>query len=213
VTLSETLLRDHADVLQAMIEHPFVRAVQAGTLSRKAFDAYLVHEGAFVGTAIGIFAHLLARADDIADQRRIIAILDALANEQIAYFERVFRTRGINPEDHPPPPSVTTFDRGMALIAHNGTFAEIATEMFAAEWMYMTWCRTVNCAAIDDADLATWVRLHTEPGFVDQANWLRRKVDEAGLKPGDDVDRCSTVFRRVLELEFAFHDAPLKAVF
>lgn len=206
MTLSERLLAENADVFAAMTGHPFVTAIREGRLTRRQFDAYLVYEGAFVDTAISIFAHLLARANDMEDKRRIIVILDALANEQIAYFEKVFASRGIDPSAYVTSSSVRAFDRGMAEIAENGSFAEIACAMFAAEWMYMTWCQNTKLNGLDDVHLATWVRLHTEPGFVDQAHWLRRKVDEAG---NITFDRLSYIFRRVLELEIAFHDAPL----
>ncbi len=209
MTLSDRLLSENADVFAAMVGHPFVATIKAGRLRKRAFDAYLVHEGAFVETALSIFAHLLARATDMEDKRRIIAILDALANDQIAYFERVMAARAIQPGAQPSPAMVEAFDTGMAEIARTGTFAEIATAMFAAEWMYMTWCGDVDLQIIHDPDLAEWIRLHTEPGFVNQAHWLRRKVDEAGLRPYTDIDRCSAIFRRVLELEYAFHEAPL----
>ncbi|VVS97669.1 TenA family protein [Rhizobium sp. EC-SD404] len=209
MTLTDRLLSENADVLDAMLNHRFVRAVGNDVLSPSEFDAYLVYEGAFVETAISIFAHMLTRAETMEDKRRIITILDALANEQIAYFEAVFLERGITPADYPLPGSVIAFDSGMAEVARNGTFADIACAMFAAEWMYMTWSRNVDQDRLQDAHLATWVRLHTDPGFVDQAHWLRRKVDEAGDDPDIDIDRISAIFRRVLELEITFHDAPL----
>ncbi|MBZ4138327.1 TenA family transcriptional regulator, partial [Escherichia fergusonii] len=87
-SLSDRILRENATVLQTMLDHRFVRDIKHDTLSRDAFDRYLVYEGAFVDTAISIFAYAAATAQTMEQKRWLIAVLDALANEQIVYFER-----------------------------------------------------------------------------------------------------------------------------
>jgi thiaminase/transcriptional activator TenA len=61
-TLSEQMLRENDDVLQEMLRHRFVTDIKADRLSKAAFERYLVFEGAFVDTAISIFAYAAATA-------------------------------------------------------------------------------------------------------------------------------------------------------
>lgn len=208
-TLSARMLHENATVFADMVGHRFVRDIRAGRLPPEVFDRYLVIEGAFVDTAIAIFALATAKAEGIATRRRLIGVQDALANEQIGYFERVLAARGI-PANAPSPdaPGVAEFRDGMLRIAQTGGYAEIATAMFAAEWMYWTWCRDTDLSGIIDPHLRDWVALHAEPGFEAQARWLKDEVDrEGGALDAAAQDRLVRLFGEVQRLEIAFHDA------
>jgi thiaminase/transcriptional activator TenA len=211
--LSDRMLRENAAVLAQMVGHRFVRDIRAGRLPREVFDRYLGIEGAFVDTAIAIFALATAKAGGIATRRRLIAVLDALANEQVAYFERVLAARGIAEGGATPDtPGVAEFRDGMLRIAEAGSYADIATAMFAAEWMYWTWCRETDCAGIADPHLRDWVALHAEPGFEAQARWLKDEVDrEGGALDAAAQDRLVRLFGEVQRLEIAFHEAAYAA--
>ena len=103
---------------------------------------------------------------------------------------------------------MAAFRQGMLAIAQDGTFLDMAAAMFAAEWMYWTWCSAAARAEISDPLLREWVDLHAEPAFEAQALWLRDTLDAAGrtLSP-EERTRLSAVFGRAQRLEIAFHDA------
>lgn len=208
-SLSDRMLRENAEVFARMTDHRFVQDIRTGRLPKEVFDRYLVIEGAFVETAIAIFAFAAARAEGIATRRRLVAVLDALANEQVAYFERVLAERGISssPADLTER-RVAAFREGMLTIAETGGYADIVTAMFAAEWMYWTWSRDVAPVQPSDPHLRDWVDLHAAPDFEAQARWLKAEVDRAGHALDDaERDRLVRLFGRVQELEIAFHDA------
>ncbi|WP_029030704.1 TenA family protein [Salinarimonas rosea] len=208
--LSERILRENRAVLEAMLNHRFVCDVAHDRLPPAVFDRYLVFEGAFVDTAVAIFAYATAKARTVAQRRVLVGVLDALVNRQIGYFERTFAARGIDPArfDTSLAP-VVAFREGMLAIAMDGSYADIVTAMFAAEWMYWSWCRRASACAIADPLLAEWVALHVADDFAAQAAWLKSELDAAAA----DLDepekvRLSAVFGQVQELEIAFHDAP-----
>ncbi len=127
-TLSERFLRENAAVFEAMVSHRFTTDIERGLLPAEAFDRYLVYEGAFVDTAISIFALATAKAGTIKQKRWLIGVLDALANRQVAYFERTFAQRGIKPERFDlAEPRVEAFRAGMDLYfqRHDGEAATI----------------------------------------------------------------------------------------
>lgn len=209
-TLSEQILRENAEVLDAMLGHRFVEDIKADRLPADVFDRYLVFEGAFVDTAISIFAFAAAKADTMVQKRWLISVLDALANQQIAYFEKTFEARGIVLRDfNHAIPEVAAFQDGMLAIARDGGYLDTVAAMFAAEWMYWTWSKAAAERHISDALLKEWVDLHAHPDFAAQALWLKAELDRAG---GDmsDTERTwlSAIFGRALSLEIAFHDAP-----
>lgn len=212
-TLSEQILRENAEVLEAMLDHRFVSDIKNDRLPKEAFDRYLVYEGAFVDTAISIFAYAVAKADTIAQKRWLISVLDALANQQIPYFDKTFAARGIDPAKFDTTiAEVSAFRDGMLAIAKDGGYLDIVTAMFAAEWMYWTWCRQASECRITDPLLKEWVDMHAHPDFAAQAMWLKVELDEAGssLDPGARA-RLSAVFGKAQQLEIAFHDAPYRS--
>ncbi|WP_416066979.1 TenA family protein [Rhizobium sp. ZK1] len=208
-TLSQQMLDENRDVFEAMVHHRFVEDIKADRLSNEAFERYLVFEGAFVDTAIAIFAYATAKAETIAQKRWLIGVLDALANQQIAYFEKTFAARGIDPSRYDTGRAdVAAFRDGMLAIARDGGFLDTIAAMFAAEWMYWTWSTAANSTAIGDPLLKEWVKLHAEPEFEAQARWLKAVLDEAGetMAPAERT-RLSAIFGRAQRLEIDFHEA------
>lgn len=209
-TLSEQILRENAEVLDEMLCHRFVDDIKADRLPKDVFERYLVFEGAFVDTAISIFAFATAKAETMAQKRWLVAVLDALANQQIVYFEKTFAARGIDPRDfNLSVAEVANFRDGMLSIARDGGYLDTVAAMFAAEWMYWTWSKQAAQLKISDPLLKEWVDLHAHPDFAAQALWLKAELDRAGDgMSASERSRLSGVFGRAQSLEIAFHDAP-----
>ncbi len=207
--LTDRILAENADLFAAMVNHRFVRDIEADRLPAAVFDRYLLIEGAFVETAIAIFGYAVAKATDMGDRRKLIGSLDALANEQMPYFEAAFARRGIAPDPAlQADPKVAAFREGMLAIARDGDFGGIVTSMFAAEWMYWTWCSAVARAPMSDPMVRDWIEMHAAPGFAAQAHWLRDRLDALGetMAPAER-DAAVRTFGHVQRLEIDFHEA------
>lgn len=208
-SFTDWLLEEHQEVWHAMQYHPFVTGIEEGSLPAKVFNQYLVYEGDFVATAIGIFSYAVIKAPDIRHQRWLIGVLDALANEQIAYFERVMEKRQVTPSDYQrSAPDVSRFSQGMLRTAQNGSYAEILTLMFGAEWMYYHWCTRVSQSAIADPEVKDWVVMHAEKTFIDQASWLKAELDNCAAPLSEEQrQHLSALYGQVLQWEIDFHSA------
>ena len=155
---------------------------------------------------------MLVKAPGLAERRWLAGVLQALAADQIGYFERTFQALGVTDADRARalPDSVLAFRNGMLAIARNGGYREGIVIMMAAEWAYATWCSRAARAAISNPELKRWVDLHAEPEFHAQAEWLRLQIDAADPNAERYRD-LSTLFGRALDLEIAFHDAPFES--
>ncbi|NEJ71898.1 TenA family transcriptional regulator [Rhizobium phaseoli] len=209
-SLSDRILRENDAVFRTMLGHRFVEDVKNDALSKEAFERYLVYEGAFVDSAISIFAYAAATARTMPQKRWLIAVLDALATEQITYFERTFASRGIDPLSFDTGiAEVEAFRAGMLEIARQGGFLDTVAAMFAAEWMYWTWSKEAATRSISDPLLKEWVDLHVDPNFAAQAQWLKNELDMAGKTlEEDEMARLSAIFGQAMQLEIDFHNAP-----
>jgi thiaminase/transcriptional activator TenA len=208
-SFTDQLLQQHDKLWQAMQQHPFVLDIERNQLPDAVFNRYLVFEGNFVATAINIFALAVSKAPDIRQQRWLIGVLNALVDTQIAWFEEVLVRRNINPMDNPDDlPGVTAFRDGMFTVAKQGSFAEILTLMFGAEWMYYHWCARVSTQPLLDDDIRHWVDMHAEEEFYQQALWLKAELDRAALALAEEEkQRLSDLYAQVLQWEIDFHGA------
>ncbi|WP_413736119.1 TenA family protein [Sodalis sp. RH21] len=206
---SDQLLAEHQAAWHAMQQHRFVTDIERDQLPGRVFNQYLVFEGDFVATAIGIFALAVSKAPGIRQQRWLVGVLNALVDEQMGYFEQVLARRAINPDDYRRDlPAVSRFRDGMLGAARQGGYADIVTLMFGAEWMYFTWCRRVSKATQSDTDLRHWVDMHAQEAFFAQARWLKEELDTcAAALPDGERQRLSALYRQVLEWEIDFHSA------
>lgn len=208
-SFTDQLLQQNDKLWQAMQQHPFVLDIERNQLPDAVFNRYLVFEGNFVATAINIFALAVSKAPDIRQQRWLIGVLNALVDTQIAWFEEVLARRDINPMDYPDDlPGVTAFRDGMFSVAKQGSFAEILTLMFGAEWMYYHWCARVSTQPLLDDDIRYWVDMHAEDEFYQQALWLKDELDRAALAlTEEEKQRLSDLYAQVLQWEIDFHSA------
>lgn len=196
----------------AMIEHRFVLDMAADRLAPEVLKRYLVYEYGFVRVAVKIFAYALIKATEIADQIRLVGVLDGLTGEQINYFENTFARLNIPQEKRVRstlPAAVRTFQDAMLQLAADGGYEEILAGIAGAEWMYLTWCQNAEQSIPKDPIGAQWIALHTAPAFTDQVRWLRARLDELGPQLSSDQQASlAKAFRQTLELEIDFHNAP-----
>lgn len=208
-TFTDRLLEQHQGRWQDMQQHRFVRDIEQDRLPDAVFNRYLVFEGRFVATAIAIFALAVSKAPEIRQQRWLIGVLNALVDTQITWFEEVLARRNINPVDYPDDvPGVTTFRDGMLNVAQQGSYADIITLMFGAEWMYYHWCKRVSAQPQQDADVRRWVGMHAEEAFHQQAAWLKAELDRCALAlSAQEKQILSDLYSTVLQWEIDFHSA------
>jgi thiaminase (transcriptional activator TenA) len=209
-TLSNRIQAANRRVWDAMQDHRFVAAIEQDRLPLEVFKAYLVYECEFVETAMLIFGHMLIKAPRLSERRCLAGALQALAVDQIGYFERTFAALAMTSEERsrPLPAAVVAFRDEMLAIARDGRYLDGVVVMLAAEWMYATWCARAAKEPIANAELRRWVDLHAQSEFLTQADWLRRQIDGAADLADEEAGRLSALFGRALALEIAFHDAP-----
>jgi thiaminase len=181
--------------------------VEDGHLSVEARDRYFTAERHFVGAARAVFAHLLAKAPDLAAARHLVRILDGLVNAQEPLFDRIYADLGL--ADPPEPsPAATALAEGMVGIARAGPYAAGIAAMGVAEWTYAEIGRRGAWRASGDPTLRAWFELHAEAPFLDGAQWLSDELDRTWTEA--DAAAIDAAATRAIALEVDFHAEPLR---
>jgi thiaminase len=196
------LLQSLAAQWRAATDHAFLTGVRDGTVSREAFDAWLVQDAHFVADLLWFQARLLARAP--ASARAVLAGGAVALVEELAWFDEQAAARGLV-VGAPRAPATEEYaallrrldaaDPGVALAA-----------LWAIERVYLdAWSGAAPGAAEYSAFVAHW----TTPGFATYVAELERAADAVpGIGPAGEA---ADVVAGVLAAERAFWDMAVSA--
>jgi thiaminase/transcriptional activator TenA len=193
---------------RAATEGRFVDELGDGSVDDDVFRRYLEQDYAFVETLVGTFGHAVGEAPSMAAKARLVDFLGTVTDEENDYFERSLAALD-GDADADPDRTTRAFVDLLERAARQGGYAETLAVLVPAEWCYETWATAVPEPGPDRFYLAEWVDLHANPDFVSFVAWLREELDrEAAAASPRRQRRLDTLFRRTVELERAFFEAP-----
>jgi thiaminase/transcriptional activator TenA len=206
-TRADSLVQRCGSDLAAAIEQRFIQDATKGTLEDEHFALYLLIEERFVQTAARTLGLVISQSTTWDDICGHAASLYALTTEQRTYFSAL---RGRWPVSRDPAP---VLDRADVLsefvdnLSRTHGRAGAVTAMFAAETLYLSWCRQAKRLTVKRSpDLQDWIDLHVAPPFAAQVEYLGRQV--SAITEGTATDeQLGTWFCGMLRAEVDFHDA------
>ncbi|QIH99378.1 transcriptional regulator [Rhodococcoides fascians A21d2] len=203
---TELTARQHRNLVAAQ-QASFITDSIRGTLRDDDFRRYLVIEEAFVLTAVRILGLVVAESESLDDATDHVMSLSNLVGEQREYFAGL--------REHFPydgdvreliESSSILSDYALGLARRDGRAAALVA-MFAAETLYLSWCRAALDASVDrEPALQEWIEMHTRPAFVAQVDALAREVD---AMDGVDDATLDEWFAGMLAAETEFHNAAM----
>lgn len=206
MTRSTSLVDRQQRALTESRQVRFIANSIEGTLSSSDFRRYLVIEEAFVLTAVRILGVVVAESESLDDAFDHVISMSNLVGEQREYFAAL-RTRFPYDGDVAAlvESSSVLSSYALGLAREHGRSAALVG-MFAAESLYLSWCREAMAVDADrEPALQEWIEMHTRPAFVAQVEALAREVDAMPDSVSDaELDRW---FSGMLTAENEFHDA------
>jgi thiaminase/transcriptional activator TenA len=203
---AELIARQQRNLVAAQ-RVPFIVESIDGTLHDDHFRRYLVIEEAFVLTAVRILGLVVAESESLDDATDHVVSLSNLVGEQREYFAGLREQFPYDGDtDELIESSSVLSDYALGLARRDGRAAALVA-MFAAETLYLSWCRAaLDTSADREPALQEWIEMHTRPAFVAQVDALAREVDV--MNAVDDA-RLDEWFAGMLAAENAFHNAAM----
>jgi thiaminase/transcriptional activator TenA len=141
---------------------------------------------------------------------RLADFLGTITSEENDYFQRSFEALD-GDADAAPDATTRAFVDLLERAGRQGGYAETLAVLTPAEWVYETWATGIDSRP-DAFYLAEWIELHANPAFVDFVGWLRSELDREGAAVSARRQRrLDALFRRTVELERDFFEAPYAA--
>ena len=202
--LAQRLWAGSADQAAAAAAHPFVRGLADGSLPREVFAVYVAQDAFFLECFARAYALGLARSPDRAT---LDAFADLIAGvrEELRLHASYAARWGVHTTGVTPLPATTAYTDFLLATAALGGVGLTCAAMAPCMRLYAALGTSMDPDAA--GPYGEWVRTYADPEFEALAQALERLLDQHA---GDTAD-VGRAYRRAMELEVAFFDAPWRA--
>jgi thiaminase/transcriptional activator TenA len=208
---SRQLWDANRDVYEAILRHPFLTELTAGTLAREAFAFYMMQDAHYLRG----FGEALRAAAAKAPKPAWARLLEQHAAESLAeelrLHQSVFREYGISEADAAArEPAPEAFGYISFLLATTATrpFAEGMAAVLPCYWIYWEVGKTLVRQGSKDPVYQRWIANYASPEYGASVEAVIAIVDELAASASDEErQRMHDHFRRSSRFEWMFWDS------
>jgi len=201
VGLSAELWQANARVAEACLRHPFVQGIASGELPLDRFRFYVGQDAYFLDAFARAYALLLAKAPDREGMVAFKELLDG-ALEELNLHRGYAQRWGIDLQPAPAPATSAYTDFLLRTAALEPVGHGVAAQTPCMR-LYAYLGAQLQPVLRESSPYADWVRTYASPEFGRLADRLEALLD----RYGGDRPRLEELYRRAMELEYAFFDA------
>jgi thiaminase/transcriptional activator TenA len=196
----------------AMVEHPMVEQLGAGTLDADPFEYWVRQDYVYLIEYGRVFAHGAANASTLARMGRFAELLDATLNTEMDLHRSYAAEMGISEaelEATEPSPTTRAYTDFLVRTAATGTFGDTVAALLPCMWgFHATAERLAERGRPDHEQYAEWIDTYTSEEFADLSAWCRELLDEvAAESTAADRERYRRLFDTSANYEYRFWDA------
>lgn len=194
----------------SILDHPFLRELADGSLSRERFQRYLIQDSIYLNTFAQCLSLAAARAEgrpEMTLHRRAAA--EAMEVER-ALHSRFYRRYGISEEDvasSEPSPACAAYSDFLLALGHHHPYPVHLAGMLPCNWIYWEAGKVLNQRLRPGNPYREWIQTYADEGFADLVRVYLELTDRtAEEQPPGMRRRMMDAFVRGARLEYIFWD-------
>ena len=209
---SDQLRNENQHIWDAILEHPFVLELGAGTLPLEKFTYYVKQDYLYLidfARCIGLAA---SKAEDIEDMRRWAGMMEGCLRYETEMLESLSKALGMSPEEisqTPKAPTNEAYTNHILKVAYKDSMGENVAALLPCMWTYMD----VGDALAEIGGYKghpiyeEWCEAYTLPEYIDLVNVYRNLVNRSaeGARK-TEKNRMRRLFRLSMRYEYMFWD-------
>jgi len=185
----------------------FVRGLGSGELEQSAFLRYLAQDALYLRTYARVLAAAAALAPSVDEQ----SFWASSAHRTLAAERALHESWQPNPDGVTAAPATTAYLNHLLAPVARGDYATVIAGALPCFWLYADLGRRLRPRAEPSHPYESWLRTYADPAFTAAAEQAVAIVDRhAAPAPPDTRARMWEAFRRSVEHELAFFEAPLR---
>jgi thiaminase/transcriptional activator TenA len=212
VTFTDGLEPVAEPIWDAIVAHPMVEGLGAGTLDEEPFRRWVRQDYAFLIEYARVFGLAAATAPDLDRMGRFAELLDATINTEMDLHRAYAAEFGIDEaelEATEPSPTTRGYTDFLVRVAATGTFGDAVAALLPCMWGFAETARRLDARGRPDDDrYAEWIDTYAGDEFTALADWCKDCMDAvAADATGSDRERYTDLFRTSARYEYRFWDA------
>jgi thiaminase (transcriptional activator TenA) len=200
-----------APVWRAIHDHPFVRALGSGELSRERFEHYLKQDYVYLIEFGRVLALAAARSEKLADMGFFAGLLHTTLDIEMDLHRRTCSDFGITPEvlEEAEPSFVTTaYTDFLVRRCYEGRPADILAALLPCEAGYVEIAESLrNRGLPPNRHYRDWIETYSSAEFREFAQWVAGKFDELACdSPRREIERWYRLYLTSAKYELFFFE-------
>lgn len=207
---SNQLKKENQRIWDAILEHPFVTELGAGTLPLEKFTYYIKQDYQYLIDFARCIGLATSKAEDIEDMRSWAEMMGGCLRYETEMLESLSRALGMPPGEisqTPKAPTNEAYTNHILKVAYEGSMCENVAALLPCMWAYMD----VGDVFAEIGDYKgnpvyeKWCEAYTTPEYIDLVEIYRSLVDRSAERAGIAVkDRMRRHFRLSMRYEYMF---------
>ena len=212
MAFADNIERESQPIRQAILAHPFVAGVGAGTLETARFKHYVLQDYVYLIDYSRVLALAAAKAPDLPTMGWFARLLDETLNREMDLHRSYCAQFGITPaelESTIAAPTTVAYTSYLLRLAHQGSFAELVAGLLPCQWGY--WEIGNHLARQGEPANAPlycqWIQMYADPEFAALADQLRNLANRLGESAGPiELAAMGQAYLTSLRFEYRFWD-------
>lgn len=203
--LSRSLFDENHPLVQACLDHPFVRGLGDGTLDGETFKGYVAQDAFFLKSFGRAYCVAAARAPDQESFGTLLRMANGVL-EELKLHRACSAELGIDLDRVEPLPATLAYTDFLGKSAWHDGFAVTLAAMVPCMRLYAFLGRQLAANGLPEHAYRAWIKTYSSPEFEDLAKTLEDLLDATR----GDSPRVRGAYHRAMELELAFFEGCLR---
>ena len=195
----------------AILEHPFLRGLGAGTLDEQRFAYYLAQDAHYLRDYARALTVVGAKAPTHADAGMFARHAAGTVDVELALHATLLPQLGLDPAELagiPVSPTTLSYTSYLLATCYGGSFAEGLAAVLPCYWIYARVGAELIAAGSPDPRHQRWIDTYGGPEFAASVEEVLALADAVGRDLGAaDEARARTHFAVTARYEWMFWDA------
>ena len=209
-------LRGTSDPLwEAMFQHPFVKGIGDGTLSRDRFEFYLKQDYVYLIDFSRVFALACAKSRTLTEMGTFATLLHVTLNTEMELHRKTCAAFGIAEQELASTrknPVTAAYTDLLVRTAYEGELSEILAVLLPCACGYVEIGKRLKSEGLPiDPYYRDWIDTYSSPEFQEFADWLIGRMNEhADGAPAQRKEQWHRLYESSARYEYLFFDMSWK---
>jgi thiaminase (transcriptional activator TenA) len=201
---------DIEDIYAAILAHPFVTGLADGTLTREAFEFYVVQDALYLRKYAQALAAVGSRAPDTAATEMFARHAAGIVSAELSLHRTLFAELGIDPASLggvQEAPTTLAYTSYLLATTFNGSYAEGVGAVLPCYWIYAEVGKHLLERGSPNPHYQQWINTYGGDEFGDEAGEVIAVTDKFAAEiTAGERERVRGHFRATSRYEWMFWD-------